>query len=207
MLGPRGKEARSSASRGRSIAAMSQRLAEKVLNTWTRKLHRWGAILIALPVGVIVVTGLLLQVKKHSRWVQPPELHGSGGPPQISFAQILEIVRGVPEAGIDEWADVDRIDVRPGRGMLKVRNKDFWEVQIDTSTGAVLQSAFRRSDLIETIHDGSWFHDSAKLWVFLPTGAVLLGLWMSGLYLWALPIVKKRAGRQRAATAAAGHQA
>jgi uncharacterized iron-regulated membrane protein len=182
---------------------MSRRGLEKFLNTWTRTLHRWGAIVVALPLGIVVVTGILLQVKKEWSWLQPPERRGSGGPPRISFDQMLQIARTVPEAGIQEWADVDRIDVRPGRGMAKLRTADYFEIQIDTTTGAVLQSAFRRSDLIETIHDGSWFHERVKMLVFLPAGVLLLGLWMTGLYLWALPIVKKRRGRARRAAAGA----
>ena len=48
--------------------------------------------------------------------------------------------------------------------------------------------AYRRSDLIESLHDGSWFHDRAKLWVFLPTAAVVLMLWGTGIYLFFLPL-------------------
>jgi uncharacterized iron-regulated membrane protein len=55
------------------------------------------------------------------------------------------------------------------------------------STAEVLSVNFRRSDFIESLHDGSFFGDNAKLWVFLPNGAALLLLWMSGLYLWWLP--------------------
>ena len=40
-----------------------------------------------------------------------------------------------------------------------------YEVQIDTETAEILQVAVRRSDLIESIHDGSYFNDHFKLWV------------------------------------------
>jgi hypothetical protein len=39
--------------------------------------------------------------------------------------------------------------------------------------------------------------------VFLPAGAVLLGLWVTGVYLWILPFAAKRAGRRRRAEVAA----
>ena len=97
------------------------------------------------------------------------------------------------------WDDIDRLDVRPGKGMLKVRCNSGIEVQIDTETGDVLQVARRRSDLIESIHDGSWFHDAAKLWLFLPAAAVLFALWISGVYLWLLPhLVRRRKRRANA---------
>lgn len=178
---------------------MSRKPFPKFVNKWSRKLHRWGAVLAALPVVVVIVTGIILQLKKDWHWVQPPTANGQGGAPSISFDQILRAAAGVPDAGISTWDDVDRLDVRPGKGVVKVRARNRWEVQVDTATGEVVQVAFRRSDLIESIHDGSWFHDKAKLWIFLPSAVVLLALWLTGMYLWLLPIWAKRAGRQRRA--------
>jgi len=165
----------------------------------TRKVHYWGAIVIAVPVVIIICTGLLLQVKKQVSWVQPTELKGSGSEPAISFDRILESCRSVSEAGIRTWDDIDRIDVRPSKGMLKVLARNRWEIQLDSATGDVLQAAYRRSDVIESIHDGSWFHDAAKLYLFLPAGAILLVLWITGIYLFLLPI---RVRRRKAAALA-----
>jgi uncharacterized iron-regulated membrane protein len=154
---------------------------------WMRKGHRWGAILIALPFLLVILTGLLLQLKKDWSWVQPPTQRGTGTAPVVSFDAILEAAKTAPEAGIHSWDDVDRLDVRPDRGLVKVQAKSGWEVQVDTGTGKVLQTEYRRSDVIEQIHDGSWFGDRTKLWVFLPVAVVVLGLWISGVYLFILP--------------------
>ena len=156
---------------------------------WMRKGHRWGAVAVALPFLLVILTGILLQLKKDWAWVQPPTARGTGKVPVVSFDQILAAARSVPEAGIRSWDDVDRLDVRPDRGLVKVQARNGWEVQVDTADGRVLQTAYRRSDVIETLHDGSWFHDRAKVWVFLPTAAVVLGLWVSGMYLFFLPIL------------------
>lgn len=169
----------------------------KQINRWSRRLHRWGVLPAALPLLLVVATGLLLQVKKQVAWVQPQEMRGAGGEPTITMGELLERASGVPEAQIQGWEDVDRIDVRPGRGIAKVRARNFWEVQIDTATGEVLGSARRRSDFIETLHDGSFFGEGAKLGIFLPAGVVLLGLWVTGLYLWVLPRWAKAARRRR----------
>lgn len=158
------------------------------LSLFNRKAHRWGAVVIALPLVIVIATGLLLQVKKQLPWVQPPTNKGSGKTPQIAFDQILAAVKGVPEAEVSGWGDVDRVDVRPKDGIAKVTCKNRYEVQVDFQTGDVLQVAYRRSDLIEELHDGSWFHDAAKLWVFLPSAVVLLGLWVSGLILFVHPL-------------------
>ena len=158
------------------------------LDRSTRKLHRWGAVLTLLPLLIVIVSGLLLQVKKQVSWIQPPTQTGSEGHPQIDWKTILQTVSRNEASEVTSWGDIDRLDVRPGRGLVKVQCKNKLEVQIDLVTGEELSSAVRRSDLIESLHDGSFFHDSAKLWIFLPSGLILLGLWFTGAYLWWLPI-------------------
>jgi uncharacterized iron-regulated membrane protein len=164
----------------------------RVLN---RRLHRWGAIVAALPFGVVIVTGILLQLKKQLPWVQPPERRGSGAVPAVAWSAMLDSARTRPALGVASWNDVDRIDVRPGKGIAKLTTSDGMELQLDLGTGAVLQVARRRSDLIEALHDGSWFHDAAKLWVFLPSALLVAMLWGTGLYLFVLPI-RARARRR-----------
>jgi uncharacterized iron-regulated membrane protein len=173
------------------------------LHSLNRKVHYWISIAVALPALVIFCSGILLQMKKQFAWVQPAELRGSGHEPRLEFFHILEICRKIPQAQVSEWADINRIDVRPSRGMLKVWAKNNWEVQIDIATGQVLQVAYRRSDMIEAIHDGSWFHENVKLWVFLPVGMTLLALSLTGLYLFWLPIFVRRRQKVRMAKHAA----
>ncbi len=151
---------------------------------WNRRLHRWGAIAVALPFLVVLLTGVLLQTKKQVPWVQPPERTTEARVPSVPFDILMERARAVPEAGITSWDDVDKLDVRPGKGMLKLIGKNRWELQMDIATGEVLQVAFRRSDFIETLHDMSWIHGSAKLWLGVPVGLIVLGLWGTGMYMW-----------------------
>lgn len=162
-----------------------------------RKIHRWGALLIALPFLIVLITGLILQVKKEVAWVQPPSQQGVQSVPTLAFDDILNTVREVPEADVNSWQDIDRLDVRPDKGIVKVRAINNYEIQLDTHTGEVLQVAFRRSDIIEAIHDGSWFHDKAKLWLFLPSGIVVTILWITGIYLFFLPYYAKWKNRKR----------
>lgn len=162
-----------------------------------RKVHRWGGALIALPFLIVLVSGLILQVKKQVDWVQPPSKTGVSTIPSVSFEDILASSKSVPEAKIKSWEDVDRLDVRPDKGIVKVRATNRWEIQIDTETSEVLQVAYRRSELLESLHDGSWFHDSAKLWVFLPSGIVVTVLWITGIYLFSIPYFARRKNRKR----------
>lgn len=168
-------------------------------NWWSRKLHRWGALLSAVPMLLVIFTGLLLQVKKQVPWVQPKTQSGtaSGVEPEQGWQAFLDAATSIPEAEVESWQDIDRIDVQPGKGIAKVQSKNHWEVQVDLQTGQVLSSTYRRSDWIESLHDGSFFSDAAKLWVFLPNGLILFGLWLTGCWLWLLPGMQRQKARQR----------
>jgi uncharacterized iron-regulated membrane protein len=153
-------------------------------NVRNRKLHHYASFIVAAPLLIMFCSGVLLQLKKQWNWVQPPELRGTGTSPVISLDGVLDSVKAVPELGVRGWDDVNRLDVRPGRGLVKVWLQSGWEVQVDLGTGRVLQTAYRRSDAIEAIHDGSFFlGDWTKLGVFLPAGLTLLILWTSGLWM------------------------
>lgn len=158
----------------------------------TRKIHRWGALLVSLPFLIVIVTGLLLQVKKEVEWIQPSTEEVAIDSLSLSFNEILQISKGVEEAEITDWSHINRLDVRPANGVVKVRSTNQWEIQIDLDRGTVLKTAYRRSDIIEQLHDGSWFHSAAKLWLFFPVGIIVLILWLSGMYLFFIPILAKR---------------
>jgi uncharacterized iron-regulated membrane protein len=171
-----------------------------------RKAHRWGAIAVAAPFLLVLVTGILLQLKKELTWVQPPTQKGTGKEPTARFDAILDAVKKVPEAQVKGWGDIDRMDVRPKDGVVKVQCKNRYEVQVDFQSATVVQVAYRRSDLIESFHDGSWFHDAAKVYVFLPVAAVVLMLWFTGMYLFVLPLWVKWKRKPPPAPKPAPHQ-
>ena len=105
------------------------------------------AIIALLPITIIIFSGIVLQLKKESAYIQPPTQRGAGREPAIGFERILEVARTVPEAEIESWEDVDRLDVRPGKGVVKVRCKNRYEVQIDTET---TESAVRECPPLRT---------------------------------------------------------
>jgi hypothetical protein len=171
-------------------------------NVLNRKIHYWISFGAALPMIVMIGSGLLLQSKKHWAWVQPVEQRGTGTAPSIDLEGILAALKSVPAMQVQSWDDVNRLDVRPGRGVVKAWLMNGYEVQVDLGTGKVLQTAYRRSDLIETIHDGSFFGgDWMKLGVFLPAGIVVLLLWISGMWMWWVPFAAKRRLREKRAVA------
>ncbi|MEM7218475.1 MAG: PepSY-associated TM helix domain-containing protein [Pseudomonadota bacterium] len=153
-----------------------------------RQVHHWITPLILLPLGIVVCTGLLLLVKKDFDWIQPPT-QKSDRPrevSQLSLEELFAAAKGVPALELGDWASLDRVDVRPDKGIVKFVASNRWEAQIDAHTGEVLQVAYRRSDLIESLHDGSFFADWTKHYVFLPAGVMLLVLWLTGMYLFTI---------------------
>ncbi len=174
------------------------------LGLLTRKLHSWTLTLLALPVLVMCVTGVILHLKKAIPWVQPAEHRGSGVVPSLEMAQILEICRARPELEVTSWRDVKRVDLRPSAGVLKVLTANSWEAQLDAASGAVLSVAKRRSDVIEAMHDGSWFHPLVKSWLFLPSGVILGAGVLTGVYLFFLPALNRRRAAQRSRSRVSG---
>lgn len=169
---------------------------------WTT--HKWLGIILAVVLVNIATSGFLLLIKKKVDWIQPSTADASApGVLTATFDEILAAARSVPQAGIETWDDVDRLDVRPDKGLVKVRGLSRWEVQVDTATGEVLQAEYRRSDLIETIHDGSFFGDWMHGWIMPAVAVSVVYFVFSGLWLWLEPIARRRRRRRKAREAAA----
>ena len=172
-------------------------------NVLNRKVHYWASAVIAVPLFIIICTGSVLQLKKHWSWVQPPEQRGSVTTPVIELSGILAALQKEPSLNVKSWDDVNRLDVRPDKGVVKAWLKSDWEAQIDLGTGEILQIWFRRSDWIESIHDGSIFGDVVKLGLFFPTAIGLVLLWLGGMWMWLYPFLARKRVRRAKETARA----
>lgn len=157
-----------------------------------RKWHHWISIFIAVPFLVTLITGLLLASRGFNSWVQPSY------PPvkkelKISFDQILNAAKQVPEAQITNWADVAQIDVRPATGNIRLRSKTtLWEIQIDGETGQVLGKGVRRASLLMALHEGAYFGPFVRYGVFFVSAWGVLFLTISGLVLFFQSYRRKR---------------
>lgn len=169
------------------------------LKKFSTTVHYWGSVVIIIPFLIVLGSGLLLQVKKEFTWIQPKTIKTKHRDLTLTFDRILIAAKTVKEAKIRSWKDVKLLDVRPGKGITKVRAKNNWEIQIHNESAKVLAVNFRRSDIIESIHDGSWFHDEAKLWLFLPAAIIMLFMSLTGLYLFfkLLPSKNKKRARKK----------
>ncbi|MBO6848784.1 MAG: PepSY domain-containing protein [Maricaulis sp.] len=167
-----------------------------------RDIHHWASPIAMLPLGIMIVAGLFLMLKKDVDWIQPPTQRSAiavDGAPDTTLAELYEAAAAIPELEIGDWSEFDRIDIRSDRGIAKFIAPNRWEAQIDLVSLEVLSLEYRRSDLFEQIHDGSFFADWVKTFIFLPVGVILLVLWGTGIWLFFEPYYKRwqRSRRRR----------
>jgi hypothetical protein len=184
-----------------------------------RKIHRTlGVFLFALFL-IIGATGLLLGWKKHSGGYILPKSHSGISTDQsqwLSIDALSQRAFAIAREQIDPELslDLERIDIRPDKGMVKYVFLDgYWGLQLDCTTGELLHIERRRSDFIENIHDGSVFDhylrtsdEQIKLAYTTIGGCALLLFSITGFWLWVGPKRLRamvRASRERAATTTA----
>jgi uncharacterized iron-regulated membrane protein len=155
---------------------------------WVYYIHRWIGVAATALLIPICITGILLNHKKALGLMPDVSNEPSG-----SFSEAL------PLAGLASVASqalppdivsqgIDRMDVRPSDGFVKVRYRDrrVTEVTVDINTGEVLHIGERNDDFLEKLHSGQIFGD---LWVLVSdAGAIfLLVIMVSGYWLWLYP--------------------
>jgi len=159
-----------------------------------RETHKWSGIVLAIVFLNVAVSGLLLLEKKNFSWIQPETIPGTQGSVEL-FITNQRLFESVLSRGHEDFRtveDVDRIDFRPDKRVFKVRSKkNFSEIQVDAVTGEVLSIAKRNSDLIETLHDGSFFGGATHALIMPVTALAIVYLTFTGLYLWLAVTVKR----------------
>jgi uncharacterized iron-regulated membrane protein len=163
-----------------------------ILQSFWRHWHRWVSLLIAIPLLLTVATGVLLMTRGFNTWMQPVYPESSSPELKVTFEQILAAAQSVPEAKIHSWNDISQIDIRPGKGQIRVRGKfDHWEVSVDSATGAMLQAGKRRVSFFTALHEGAYFGSFVRYGIFFPSAFGTLFLIVSGLFMFFQPFLRK----------------
>ena len=160
--------------------------------------HLWFGVLFTLVLTVIAVTGILLNHKR-GLGLMPDVPHEPTAPfstslPIDSLAVLALIaaaaIPGLVEetGGTDPLTAIDRMDVRPRNGFVKVRLRDraSTEFTMDLANGNVLHTGKRGDVFLEKLHSGETLGDG---WILLSdAGAIaLLITLVSGYWLWLAP--------------------
>lgn len=171
---------------GRQSGRPGHRL--RVFSRWIFYLHLWLGILATGVILLVSVTGVLLNHKR-PLGLMPDVSHRPSGSFQAALP-LAELARRA-EAAVGPSvavAGIDRMDVRPDDGLVKVRFNDraVQEVDLDLNTGRVLHVGERNDVFLEKLHSGEVFGDG---WVLLSdASAVMLALLLlSGYWLWLFP--------------------
>lgn len=140
-----------------------------------RKQHRYVAVTIMLPLIVMVLTGLMLQMRNQFEWIQPSTVKSTAeNGPMLNPEQVMKL------AG----EGVEQIIYRPGKNNISVRLKSGVETQYHSQTGELLKSAPRRSGFLIELHQGSWMGPWGQYFIHLSSGLGLLFLIISGAMIW-----------------------
>jgi uncharacterized iron-regulated membrane protein len=175
-----------------------------------RSIHKIIGTYLFVFFFIISVTGLLLGWKKHSGGLILPKTQKGSTTDMKTWLSYDSLTTLATQALRDSLspnlsAEIDRIDARPDKGIVKfVFKKHYTEIQLDCATGNVLAVNQRTSDIIEQIHDGSILDfafdtndGQIKLAYTTITGLSLLLLTITGFFLWVNPIrIRKQKDKQ-----------
>jgi hypothetical protein len=167
---------------------------------WHRKIHRIVGSCALVFFLLVAVTGLLLAWKKNSNGYLQAKNHQGTTTDMSQWLSLDTLTRSAilalqDSVSPDISTELDRIDVRPDKGMIKFTFTDhYWGVQVDAATAAVLHIERRRADFIEQLHDGSLIdkligndNGIVKLSYSTITAISLLLLTITGFWLWYNP--------------------
>jgi uncharacterized iron-regulated membrane protein len=176
----------------------AQKIQQLAQTTRTyRRLHSFFSLPLAIFLLIMGGTGLLLGWKKQAELLPPTQ---SGITPDarqwISLEQLQQNAFSLAQDSLQlSRTEIDRIDIRPEKGIAKVRfTEGYAELQFDLQSGQLLSAGRRHSDFIEQLHDGSILErwpglngDWSKGIYSTLTGLGLMGLSFSGFWLWYNP--------------------
>lgn len=161
--------------------------------------HLWLGVIFTAALIVISATGILLNHKR-GLGLMPDVPHEPSAPftgslPLDSLAAIALRAVAPPNAEPLTLGDVDRMDVRPRDGFVKVRMRDAssTEVTVDVATGKVLHIGPRGDVFLEKLHSGEVFGGRGILLSDAASVVIVITI-ITGYWLWLTP--KRRRFRE-----------
>ena len=155
--------------------------------------HLWVGVIFTVALLSISITGILLNHKRALGLM--PDVSNT---PSALFTNALPLAElalkaraaGGPVVGNTE---VDRMDVRPGDGLVKVRFSDpaSTEVTLDIFSGKTLHVGRRGDVFLERLHSGETFGKNGILLSDAAAIALTL-LLITGYWLWLVPRWRNR---------------
>ncbi|MGE3608412.1 MAG: PepSY domain-containing protein [Bacteriovoracaceae bacterium] len=144
-----------------------------------RRFHRVLSITIALPFLIILLSGIILQLRNVIPFVQPKSVKMERVElmPLKTFEEIISASKVNKE-------DIDQIIYRPNKFHLALRLKNGHEIQMHPQTGEVLVSSPRYTAFLIELHQGSIWGKLGQYGIILPTALALILLIITGILIY-----------------------
>lgn len=174
----------------------NRRKQAKVIRVF-RRVHRLTGLALFIFFFILGITGILLGWKKNTGGFLLADSYNGSSAAVSEWLSIDSLQKRaelyfVENFGHEISKELDRIDFRPDKGMVKFIYKEkYLALQLDTSTGDLLHVEKRRADFIEQIHDGTIVDKMLglksgqfKLFYTSIMGLALITFTITGFWLW-----------------------
>ena len=169
-------------------------------------IHLWLGVLVTVALVAISVTGILLNHKRGLGLMPDVEHEPTGGFGQsIALERLaLAALEAAPQTARGGWKSgdpvdidlIDRMDVRPRNGYVKVRLRDkaSTEMTVDITSGKVLHVARRGDVFLEKLHSGEAFGGVRYVILSDIAAVALVVTLITGYWLWLVPKFRAASG-------------
>ncbi len=161
--------------------------------------HLWLGVVSTIALIAIAITGILLNHKR-GLGLMPDVSHAPTGEfhaalpiERIAYAALV----AAPPAVRGDWKEgdavdislIDRMDVRPRNGFVKVRLRDkaSTEMTVDINSGAVIHTGRRGDVFLEKLHSGEIFGGLPFVILSDIAAVALVATLITGYWLWLVP--------------------
>lgn len=182
-----------------SALRATPRRPSRQLNRAAFYIHLWLGVLATVALIAISITGVLLNHKR-GLGLMPDVEHSPSGAfeaalPMDRVAQAALVA--APPAARGRWQPgdpvdvglIDRMDVRPKNGFVKVRLRDkaSTELTVDINSGQVLHIGRRGDVFLEKLHSGEIFGGLPFVIISDIAAVALVLTLITGYWLWLVP--------------------
>jgi hypothetical protein len=172
-------------------------------------IHLWLGVVATVALISIAITGILLNHKRGLGLMpdvpfEPTAAFTAALPLERLAASALE---AAPQSAKKDWkvgdpVDVgliDRMDVRPRNGYVKVRLRDkaSMEMTVDIASGKVVHTGRRGDVFLEKLHSGEAFGGAMVILSDIAAIALVLTL-ITGYWLWLVPKLSRGTAKDTA---------
>lgn len=152
-----------------------------------RKWHRVIGLIISMPMLLTCITGTFLIMRSHLSFIQPSKTNKQS----ISLFSIAPVSEVLRVAEKKQKGKITSIIFYPKKGYFSVRTDSDYEMRLHGESLKILTEGPKLTGWLIKLHEGSFFSEIVRDYIFLPSAFGLLILIVSGIYIYIEPKYKK----------------